>query len=201
MIYCIEGKILEKNLQYTVLFVNGVGYKLNISLNTYKNMKNVEDTQFLYTFLYVREDALELFGFSTKDEKDWFKLLTSISGIGPKVAVGILSDMNVNEIISSILNDDFKSLTKCSGIGTKTAQRVVLELKDKVKKMFGDMPNKGITLGGDTGSAFNEDVYDALTVLGYQKQEIIATLSKVDTSVDTSEIIKQALKLLSGKGN
>lgn len=198
MIYCIDGKVLEKNLQYAVLFVNGIGYKLNISINTYKNMKEVNEQQFLYTYMNVREDAIELFGFSDKEEKDWFKLLISISGIGPKVAIGILSDLDTNTILTSILNNDYKTLTKCSGVGAKTAQRVVLELKDKVKKLFAlNFDDTSINFSNDDHKPENnKDVYDALMALGYQKQEIMKVISKLDMNLGTSEVIKKALKLL-----
>lgn len=197
MIYCVEGKVLEKNLQYVVLLNNGIGYRLNISTNTFKDIKEVGDTQFLYAYLNVREDAMELFGFGSKDEKQWFKLLTTVSGIGTKLSLSMLSDMPYNEIFNCILNDDHQSLTKCSGVGAKTAQRITLELKDKVKKAF-IVPQNSIDKVYsvyDTNTN-DKDAKDALISLGYSKQEVTSVISKLDITEETSEIVKKALKLL-----
>ncbi|MGL5972758.1 MAG: Holliday junction branch migration protein RuvA [Oscillospiraceae bacterium] len=202
MIYCIEGEVLEKKLDYIVLMVNGIGYKMNISLNTYKNVVSVGEVQQLFTYMHVREDALELFGFGDKSEEEWFRLLTSVSGVGPKVGIAMLSELTVTDILNIIANEDYKSLTKCPGVGSKTAQRIVLELKDKVKKMSNvEIVDLSTQVGYNNHSTNNHnDAFSALMALGYTKSEISSVIVDFDTSnLDTNAIIKQALKLLAGK--
>ena len=135
MITQIRGKLVEKNPTYAVVDCNGVGYLMHISLNTYSSLPNDENA-LLYTHLSVREDAHTLYGFSTKMEREVFLLLTSVSGVGPSTARTMLSSMTSQEVQQAIASEDVKLIQSVKGIGAKTAQRVIVDLKDKVLKTF-----------------------------------------------------------------
>ncbi|MBQ1985618.1 MAG: Holliday junction branch migration protein RuvA, partial [Clostridia bacterium] len=149
------------------------------------------------THLNVREDALDLFGFATKNEMHCFKMLTGISGVGPKVALAILSEMTPESVAMCAASGDSKSFTRANGVGPKLAQRIVLELKDKVKKMGAVSTELPLT-GGDTGvvsaSRNAEQAVQALCVLGYSQSEAAQAVSKLDASLSTEEMIRLALK-------
>lgn len=195
----LNGEIVQKEIDYIVLMVSNIGYRLNVSKNTLISSLDLGKTQKFYTYLYVREDNLELFGFIDKLEHDCFKLLISVSGIGPKVAISMLSDLSVDKLYSSICSNDIKTLTNCQGIGPKTAQRIVLELRDKVTKL-GFNENVISSNVYVSNNSINEDALNALMALGYSKSESSSVLNKVDSSLSTSDIIKSALKIISSKG-
>jgi Holliday junction DNA helicase RuvA len=135
LIAYLEGKLVEKNPTLLVLEVNGVGYSVNIPVSTYSNLGEVGQTVKVLTFQQVREDELKLFGFSTRPEKELFGLLISVNGVGPKVALSILSCIPVGEFQRSVLQEDLDALTSISGVGKKTAQRLIVELKEKLGKV------------------------------------------------------------------
>ena len=208
MFYYIEGKLAHLDYTFAVVDAHGVGYKLTITQNTYEAMpphRSVSEapTVRLYTYMAVREDGIELFGFASERELEAFKLLITVSGVGPKAAIAILSVFTPDNLAISIMNEDKKAIAKANGIGAKTAARIVLELKDKISKSFGDSISESETEGGasisvPTGSSKLADAQSALIVLGYTKSEVIAALRGVDISnKETDDIIRIALKNLS----
>ena len=205
MFYFISGKLAHLDATFAVVDAGGVGYKLTISQATYSQMPphrstTEKPTVTLYTHMAVREDGIELFGFATEEELDSFKLLITVSGVGPKAAISILSLLSPAKLALAICTDDKKTISKASGIGPKTAARIVLELKDKLKgQSFADTD-------GDTAVSVLDDIsvsdkradaLSALTVLGYTRGEAEAVLKKIDTaSLEVDDIIKEALKRL-----
>ncbi len=209
MFYYIEGKLAHLDYGFAVIDAHGVGYKLTITQTTYESMPprlSVAEvpTVRLYTYMAVREDGVELFGFSSESELDAFKLLITVSGVGPKAAIAILSVFSPEKLAITIMNEDTKSISKANGIGAKTAARIILELKDKISKSFAETPvSVGSSAGAVAqasiaGSSKLSDAQSALLVLGYTKAEILAALRNVDISnKETDDIIRLALKNLS----
>ena len=208
MFYYIEGKLAHLDYGFAVIDANGVGYKLTITQTTYEQMPphlSVAEAPIvrLYSYMAVREDGIELFGFASENELEAFKLLITVSGVGPKAATAILSVFSPEKLFITIMNEDTKAIAKANGIGAKTAARIVLELKDKVSKSF----SEGISVPQNTassrasapvGSSKLSDAQSALLVLGYTKSEIVAALRGVDISTkETDDIIRLALKNLS----
>ncbi len=195
MFYHLDGKVAELGQGMAVIDCNGVGYLVNVSLNTLAQLKNGERAK-LYISESVREDAFELFGFASKSEKRSFDLLIGVSGVGPKAALSILSAHTPEALSMAILSGDEKALTVAPGIGKKIAQRVILELKDKLAKESAgfELPVKpGVTV--PVGEGKLADASAALGVLGYGPAEINLALKGVDVSaLTTEEIIKAALK-------
>jgi len=189
MIGFIEGKIEFSTDKYTVVDVNGVGYKVYISTSVFKNLPETGNKVKLFTHLYVREDILSLYGFLDKSDLEFFELLISISGIGPRGAMNILSVASVETLKKAIINEESSILTKVSGIGTKIAEKIILELKSKVSGEYLDKK------GGASGEAI-----DALVSLGYRLQEAREALKKIPESVEeVGDKVKHALKILGKK--
>ncbi len=188
MIAHISGKILEKSPKFLVIETNGVGYLLFVSTGTISNSPSVGENFSLWTYLAVRENALDLYGFETIDEKDFFELLISVSGIGPKNALSILSIAPMETLKKAIATGDMSYMTKVSGIGKKTAEKIVVELKDKLAKL-GHNDESG-SLQGEA------DVIMALQSLGYSQNEARNAIKEIDSSLSTNEKIKEALKML-----
>ncbi len=195
MFYHLDGKVAELGQGMAVIDCNGVGYLVNTSLTTQSRLKVGERSK-LYISESVREDAFELFGFATKSEKRSFDLLIGVSGVGPKAALSILSSYTPEALAMAILSGDEKALTVAPGIGKKIAQRVILELKDKLAKESGDfeLPMKsGAPVAVGDGKL--SDAAAALAVLGYGPAEINVALKGVDVApLTVEEIIKAALK-------
>lgn len=195
MFYHLDGKVAELSQGMAVIDCNGVGYLVNTSLTTQSRLKVGERSK-LYISESVREDAFELFGFATKSEKRSFDLLIGVSGVGPKAALSILSAYTPEALAMAILSGDEKALTVAPGIGKKIAQRVILELKDKLAKESGDfeLPMKsGAPVAVGDGKL--SDAAAALEVLGYGPAEINVALKGVDVApLTVEEIIKAALK-------
>lgn len=196
MFYHLEGRIAELMQGAAVVDCNGVGYLVNTSLNTQSRLKTGERAK-LYISESVREDAFELFGFATRSEKRSFDLLIAVSGVGPKAALSILSAHTPEALTMAILSGDEKALTVAPGIGKKIAQRVILELKDKLASESVDfeLPVKAGVPASAAGDGKLADAAAALGVLGYGPAEINLALKGVDTAaLTTEEIIKAALK-------
>ena len=202
MFYYLQGELAYRDISTCVIDCSGVGYKLTVSFLTSESLmsrlgKNVK----LFTHLAVREDGIELFGFGSYEEKEAFNRLTSVSGVGPKAAMSILSTMTPEKLGVAICSEDTRAIAKSPGIGAKTAARIVLELKDKFSK---EMLNDAITSPLSTNSAQSfvsnsnlSEAAEALTVLGYDKNTVLGALKGIDTSgKDTGEIIRLALKKL-----
>jgi len=190
MISFLRGKILNKSLNYIIIDVNDIGYKVFVNSSTISSVHEGEETE-LYIYQHVKEDILALYGFNDLEELELFEMLLSISGVGPKSAIGVLTVADASEIKNSISSGDSSLLEKVSGIGKKTAERVVLELQDKVGKMTSGKPT---TTGEGKVSAVSDEI-DALIALGYSMQQAREALRKVDPDIkDSGERIKEALK-------
>lgn len=197
MIYSVSGRILHTEPDLCVIECGGVGYACKTTLYTLQQMQGQEKAT-LYTYLAVREDAVELFGFYTPEELDCFKLLTSVSGVGAKFALSILSTMLPEQVALAIASEDVKAFTKAKGIGAKLAQRIVLELKDKIAKqpaLMGSNSGLDISITTEAGSSTAEAIA-ALVVLGYSQSEAATAVARCDKTLTVDEIIKQSLRLL-----
>ncbi|MBR5473162.1 MAG: Holliday junction branch migration protein RuvA [Clostridia bacterium] len=197
MIATLNGKLIIKELNYIVVECGGVGLKCYITQNTHANVGNIGDNVFLYTHLSVREDALDLYGFSDSSELEVFKLITSVSGVGSKIGLAILSEFTPDKIMLYIASSDAKSLTAASGVGIKLAQRIILELKDKVGCISAaDVGFDVKSVGNATSHSATREAIEALVSLGYSQSEASLAVGRLDPSLDTNELIKQALKSL-----
>ncbi|MBD3248349.1 Holliday junction branch migration protein RuvA [Candidatus Falkowbacteria bacterium] len=193
MISYLNGSILKKGINYIVVNVNNVGYKVFVNEKMLSSLAGGDEVK-IWTHQYVREDSLDLYGFSSDEELELFELLISISGVGPKSALAVLAIASVDDIKGSIVSGDPSLLTKVSGIGKKTAERVVLELKDKMAKLNFISKTSGQPA---SGTSYASDEIDALVALGYSLQQAREALSKVDPEInDPGERIKQALKAI-----
>ena len=201
MFYYVCGELAYKDLSTCVIDCAGVGYKLTVSQITSQELaSSVEKKVKLFTYLAVREDGMELFGFLSEDERSAFNRLISVSGVGPKVAMSILSVMTPDNLAVAICTEDVKSIAKAPGIGTKTAARIVLELKDKISKDMA-IPSAASLTKGSVGATVKggknlSEATEALMVLGYDKNTILNVLKDIDTNIDVGEIIRAALKKL-----
>ena len=197
MIATLNGKLIIKELNYVVVECGGVGIKCFVTQNTHTTIGNIGENVFLYTYLVVREDALDLYGFSDSDELEVFKLITSVSGVGSKIGLAILSEFTSDKIMLYIASGDAKSLTAASGVGIKLAQRIVLELKDKVGSIsVGNTAIDFKAVGNANANLSSKEAIEALVSLGYSQSEASLAVGKLDPSLDTNELIKLALKSL-----
>ena len=194
MITFLRGRLIEKNPTHIIVECNGVGYHVDISLHTYGLIPNEESVQ-IHTYLQIKEDSHTLYGFFDTSEREIFKLLISVNGIGASTARTMLSSLNPDEIGTAIAQEDVKKIQSVKGIGLKTAQRVIIDLKDKISKVEISENFVGI------GSALQQkdEAIAALEVLGYNKkssEKIIDTLIKTDAEMSVEQLIKQALNRL-----
>ncbi|MBR6580658.1 MAG: Holliday junction branch migration protein RuvA [Ruminococcus sp.] len=202
MIYSLRGKLVHKELGLAVVECNGVGYGCRTSYNTLVKLGETGGEVMVYTHLAVREDGVELFGFADMQELNCFRQLISVSGVGPKAATAILSDMTTEQFALTVASGDSKSLTRTKGIGTKTAQRIVLELKDKIssESVSGTSASSDCSGGAvNTGGSAVGEAMEALMVLGYSQGEIAPILRKLDPDLDTQELIKETLRIMASK--
>lgn len=193
MITHIRGKLIEKNPTYAVIEANGVGYFLNISLSTYSQIPDAE-AAFLYTHLSIKEDAHTLYGFSSKIEREIFRLLISVSGVGPSIARTMLSSMSTEEIQHAIASGNVALIQSVKGIGTKTAQRVLIDLRDKIVSTYA--LEEVSTIESNTNK---KEALSALEVLGFNKKQaekVIDKIVKEDANASVEVLIKKALKNL-----
>lgn len=205
MFYYISGRLAMANPTTAVIDAGGVGYKLTISENTYNALppRHTQEnpTAKLFTYMAVREDGIELFGFASETELSSFKMLLSVSGVGPKAAISILSLLTPEKFALAVCTEDRKTISKANGIGPKTAARIILELKDKLMKEtdLDAAANASIESVAPvkTNSGKLSEAQDALMVLGYSRAEALNVLKNIDTqTLGLEEIIKKALKLL-----
>lgn len=196
MYYYVSGTLVENQPSFTIVDCAGMGYKCNTSFYTARQLPEVGEFVRLYTHFVVREDTQELYGFFDRQELELFRLLISVSGVGPKAGMSLLSDLSPDSLILAIISGDARALTKAVGIGKKTADRIVLELKDTLgkKRNIVDAAQMG-NLSDSGGNAAREAV-SALMVLGYSKNDAVSALSKVDSELSLEEMIRQALKQL-----
>ena len=200
MFYYISGKLARLDTAFAVVDAGGVGYKLTISLTTYASLSGATENVTLFSHMSVREDGVELFGFSSEDELQMFKLLITVSGVGPKAAVSILSQLTPKNLSMAICSENSKAIAKANGVGPKTAARIVLELKDKLSKTeFAD--NDDALLGNSQSLNTAKDAHklsdaqDALIALGYSRNEAQSVLKTIDAEkYELDDIIRLALK-------
>jgi len=202
MFYYLNGELALRDINTCVIDCGGVGYKLTVSMITSDSLSSKLGQKVkLYTYLAVREDGVELFGFGSNEERHAFNLLTGVSGVGPKAAMNILSIMTPDRLAMAVCTEDIKGISKAPNIGAKTAARIVLELKDKIAK---EMPLSSAAIS-DNGRSVNSaqlstgnlaEATEALVVLGYDKSSVIKALGGIDPALDVGMIIKAALKKL-----
>lgn len=191
MFYYISGKVTYTGMDFLVVDCGGVGYKISTSEPCVRKA-NVGDVVKVYTYLHVREDILDLYGFLSDEELNLFKMLISVSGVGPKVGLGILSSVSPSEFALAVVTGNVKAITKAQGVGPKMAQRIILELKDKMKKAeIAEMPEEYEAFTDDTNEAVS-----ALMVLGYSRAESQRAVAKAGLEGGLEETIKRALKIL-----
>ncbi|MBR4346432.1 MAG: Holliday junction branch migration protein RuvA [Oscillospiraceae bacterium] len=196
MIYSLNGKLIAKEPGLAVIECAGVGYACRTTDNTLAKLGTTDANAFVYTYMHITQDDVALFGFADKTELGCFRMLLDVTGVGPKAALSILSDMDANTFALKVATGDHKALTKVKGIGPKMAQRIVLELKDKLAKGTGSVPSPA-------GGAFvtevkgaRGDAMEALMVLGYSREEAQQAIAPLDPALSVEELIKQALKSL-----
>lgn len=195
MLYSVRGKLIAIESNAAVVECGGVGYMCQATMNTLKAVKlNTEVT--LYTYLNVREDAVDLFGFATKAELETFKNLISVSGVGPKAGLAVLSELSPEQVAMAIASDDLKTITRAQGIGKKIAQRIVLELKDKLAKAakedssFAQVAQNSVNVS--TGNV--PKAIEALGVLGYSPSDVSPVLATLDSALPVEQLISLTLK-------
>ena len=194
MYYSVRGNVIHIGQNIAVVECGGVGYKCQTTINTLKNLKLNAEAK-LYTYLNVREDAMELFGFYTEEELSAFKTLIGVSGVGPKVGIAILSVLSPQQIALAIASDDLKSITMAPGVGKKLAQRIVLELKDKFKI---NTNSESVIKGAKTTAAVGNipKAIEALSVLGYTAADVSPFISTLDPNLPVEQLIGETLKLM-----
>ena len=202
MIYCLTGKIVKKSMSAVVLSCGGVGYYAQCPASVARALPGVGKEATLYTVMSVTENDVSLYGFATEEQQACFEMLTAVSGVGPKVGLAILSVMEPQRVALAISAGDHKAFKAANGVGPKLAQRIVLELKDKVAKGFVD----GISLEDVAGAASGEPATQsasqaiaALVSLGYSQSEAALAISKIDATLPVEEIIKLALRGMAGR--
>lgn len=198
MIYNISGTLTYVGDQFLVVECSGIGFKCFSSLNTLKSVGRTGEKINLFTYLSVKEDALDLFGFATEEELSFFKLLITVSGVGPKAAVAVLSELEPSRLALAIASGDVKSITRANGVGKKTAERIVLELKDKVANVASsnDIQSVASAAAVVEESAAGEAVA-ALVALGFNKSDAAVAVGAMDKSLSADEMIRLGLRQLS----
>lgn len=195
MFYSVRGKLIHTTTACAVVECCGVGYNCQTTMNTLKQIKLGSEVM-LYTYLNVREDAMELFGFATKTELETFKTLISVSGVGPKAGLAILSELSPEQVAMAIATDDIKTITRAQGVGKKLAQRVILELKDKLAKSLGSAD--GIPVASAAAAAAVSGnvpkAIEALGVLGYTPADVSHVLATLDSSLPVEQLIAMTLR-------
>ena len=195
MFYSVRGKLIHMDSSTAVVECGGVGYNCQTTMNTLKNLR-LGDEVTLYTYLNVREDAMELFGFSAKTELDTFKTLIGVSGVGPKAGLAILSELSPEQVAMAIATDDIKTITRAQGVGKKIAQRIVLELKDKLAKSLSSedtsLPSASAAANAAMGNI--PKAIEALGVLGYAPADVSGILATMDSALPVEQLIAQTLR-------
>ena len=194
----IKGSLEEKGNNYVVIEVSGIGYKIFMSETAISKMCDLGETIKVHTYYYVREDNISLYGFLTKEELKMFELLLSVSGIGAKSAITMLSNISPSSFALAVISNDVNSLKKIPGVGPKSAQRIILELKDKLKTQQA-IEEESLEIKVEIQKSENvSEAMEALQILGYNKREVEKAFEKIaNTDVSVEELIKKALSLLS----
>jgi len=201
MIARISGILIQKSVTHCVVDVHGTGYRIIVPLSTFYELPKEDQPVVLHVHTHVREDAISLYGFHTREEREVFQMMISVSGIGPKLAVNILSGIAAGELVRAVTEEDLKRLTGIPGVGKKTAERMILELKDKAAKLERDDVTV-CTVGVKTGDQVKEDALSALVNLGYKgsavKDVVDGIMRKAPETPSLDQLLKQALRTLAG---
>lgn len=196
MISWLQGSLLEKQPPSLVVNVNGVGYELEAPMSTFFALPEVGEPVTVYVHMVVREDAQLLFGFADKPQREMFRSLIRVNGVGPKVALAVLSTLSPQELLNCMTNEDVTLLCKVPGIGKKTAQRLLVEMKDRLEKEFAELSLEATATGRPQDGM--RDAIDALVALGYKQSEANRVVKGLDSNLSSEDLIRQALKALSG---
>lgn len=200
MFYSLRGTLIYLDTSIAAIECCGVGYKCFITSKTYNDLSaQMQKEVFVFTHLSVREDAMDLYAFSTEDELECFKLLTSVSGVGTKVGIGILSSLTAEQILLSISSENTQMLTTAPGVGSKLAQRIILELKDKVPNTKSFLPSSTSQPLVSKSNSNVTNAMQALVSLGYSQTDAVRALAEFNHSLPVEDLIKFALKKLSGR--
>ncbi len=194
MIYSVKGKLIYTDAKTAVIECGGVGFRCYATHKTLAQLPKCGEDAMLYTYLAVREEAMDLYGFFDQQELDFFKLIISVNGIGPKLGISILSDFTPEQLCYFITSGDAKSISKANGVGAKTAQRIVLELKDKVSSGSLSGSDIDMPIGNATVSGSSAEAIEALVALGFTQGEAAKAVARFDSQMSVEEIIKEALK-------
>ena len=197
MIYCLTGKILKKSLDSVVISCVGVGYYVQIPATTGEALPAPGQEGTVYTIMNVTENDVSLYGFANEEQRDCFKMLTAVTGVGPKAGLSILSIMSPEKVALAASSGDYKAFTKASGVGPKLAQRIALELKDKVGKGLANGNGFSSDMGTPAPSSAPAQAVAALVSLGYTPSDAAAAVARVDETLPVQDIIKVALRSLS----
>ena len=190
MIGQLRGILIDKTPPRTMIECNGVGYEIEVPMSTFFQLPNLGEKVTLLTYFVVREDAQLLYGFLTQKEKEMFRQLIKINGVGPKLALSILSGASVEELVEAVLSQNSNVFVNIPGIGNKTAERLVLELKDKCEHLVGDKPH-------NSAPSEIDDIQNALISLGYSPKDASIAVKQLPNDVSINEGIREALKILS----
>ncbi len=194
MIYSVRGKLVHCGQDLAVIECSGVGYACNTTLSTISQIQGIQGEVTLYTSMVVREDDVSLYGFATLEELHAFKMLTSVSGVGPKAGLSILSVCDPQSFALAVASGDSKMFTKAKGVGAKVAQRIVLELKDKISKDNALISGNGNVDFTSVGTGNASEAISALVVLGYSQTDASRVVSAIDPDTSVEDMIKQALR-------
>jgi Holliday junction DNA helicase RuvA len=201
MIARISGILIQKSVTHCVVDVHGTGYRIIVPLSTFYELPKEDQPVVLHVHTHVREDAISLYGFHTREEREVFQMMISVSGIGPKLAVNILSGIAAGELVRAVTEEDLKRLTGIPGVGKKTAERMILELKDKAAKLGRDDVTV-CTVAVKTGEQVKEDALSALVNLGYKgsavKDVVDRIMRNAPETPSLDQLLKQALRTLAG---
>ncbi len=200
MLYSLKGELIHLEPRMAVISCGGVGFRCQITMNTARRLPAIGGEAMLYTVMNVREDAIELFGFADQEELSCFKLLTAVSGVGPKVGLSILSELSPERVALAVATGDYKALTRAAGVGPKLAQRIALELKDKVGAAGAAAGAELPAAGAPSASGNAAQAVDALTVLGFSAGEASAVVGRLDSALPVETLVREALKQLARRG-
>lgn len=199
MFYSITGKVVAIEETFAAVECSGIAFQCMTTLNTLSKIAKTGETVTLYTYLNVREDAMDLFGFYTQQELACFKQLISVSGVGPKAALAVLSQLSPDKLALCVASGDVKSITQAQGVGPKIAQRIVLELKDKLSKSLSSedfSAAEAFAVSSAPSNSNLSEAVEALVMLGYSRSDAASAISKLDNKLPAEELIRLALKAL-----
>lgn len=197
----IKGRLVRRTDEYVVVENNGIGYQINCPVGISFDFGDLDSDVIVYLHQNVKEDDISLYGFSSQEQKDMFLLLITVSSVGPKVAMSICSQIKPDNLAMAVMNSDINLLTQVKGLGKKTAERIILELRDKLKKITSSAPKKTVTTvpapGGEVDASMIEDAVSALIVLGYKDSDARDAVNKIyEPNMELQDIIKKALRTL-----